>query len=179
MLWVKQTALMESLSGYGRLRPDESSNLHNFLKQIGKNLSLPDKKSLPDALVGLIRAGWPIVCQMTRCLPNQRTKFLSRRDRLEEHLTKDSKFEDAVKQSLQELWLPFNKDDTPIILDLSDIAKPSVNGWITWPRYAKATRVNWSTGTAWSRCTGPPNRGVLRFGNCTPPSAERTPYRFI
>jgi len=123
---VKQTALMESLS----------SNLHNFLKQIGKNLSLPDRKFLRDALVGLLRAGRPVVSHMARRLPDQRTKFLSRRDRLEEHLTKDGNFEDAVKQSLPKLWLPFIKDDTPIILDLSDIAKPSAK----WMDYLATVR---------------------------------------
>lgn len=111
---LKQTALMESLS----------SNLHDFLKQIGKNLSLPDKKFLRDGLVGLLRAGQPVVCQMARRLPNQRAGFLSRRDRLEQHLIKNDNFDEKVKQTLPQLWLPFIKDDTPIILDLSDIAKP-------------------------------------------------------
>ena len=60
------------------LRESVSSNLHNFLKKIGKNLSLPDKKFLRDGLIGLLRYGKPIVCQMARHLPNQRTKFLSR-----------------------------------------------------------------------------------------------------
>jgi len=49
---VKRKALMESIS----------SNLHCFLKKTGKNLSLPDNKSLRDGLVGLPRAGQPIVC---------------------------------------------------------------------------------------------------------------------
>jgi hypothetical protein len=107
-------ALMESIS----------SNLHNFLKKIGKNLSVPDKKFLRDGLIGLIRCGKPIVCQMARQLPNQRTTFLSRLDRLEAHLVKDSKFDSNIKAELPEFWLPFIQDDTPIILDLSDIAKP-------------------------------------------------------
>jgi len=111
---LKRKALMESIS----------SNLHNFLKKIGKNLSLPDKKFLRDSLIGLIRCGKPIVCQMARHLPNQRTKFLSRLDRLEAHLVKDSKFDSKLKAELPEFWLSFIQDDTPIILDLSDIAKP-------------------------------------------------------
>jgi len=111
---LKRKALMESIS----------SNLHNFLKKIGKNLSVPDKKFLRDGLIGLIRCGKPIVCQMARHLPNQRTKFLSRLDRLEAHLGKDSKFNSNIKAELPEFWLPFIQDDTPIILDLSDIAKP-------------------------------------------------------
>ena len=110
----KRKALMESVS----------SNLHNFLKNIGKNLSLPDKKFLRDAVIGLLRCGEPIVCQMARHLPNQRTKFLSRLDRLEAHLVKNNGFDDKVKSVLPEAWLPFVQDDTPIILDLSDIAKP-------------------------------------------------------
>jgi hypothetical protein len=101
-----------------------SSNLHGFLKQIGKNLSMPDKKFVRDAFIGLLRAGRPIVCQMARCLPNQRVKFVSRLDRLEQHLTKDSGFDQQVKQSMSDVWLPFMKDDTAIILDLSDLAKP-------------------------------------------------------
>jgi hypothetical protein len=111
---LKRKALMESLS----------SNLHNFLKKTGKNLSVPDKKFLRDSLIGLIRCGKPIVCQMARQLPNQRTKFLSRLDRLEAHLGKDSNFDSKLKAELPKFWLPFIQDDTPIILDLSDIAKP-------------------------------------------------------
>lgn len=112
---IKRKALMESIS----------SNLHNFLKKIGKNLSVPDKKFLRDGTIGLIRAGKPIVCQMARHLPNQRTKFLSRLDRLEAHLGENAKFDNDIKAELPEFWLPFITDDTPIILDLSDIAKPS------------------------------------------------------
>jgi hypothetical protein len=93
-------------------------------QKIGKNLSVPDKKFLRDGLIGLIRCGKPIVCQMARQLPNQRTTFLSRLDRLEAHLVKDSKFDSNIKAELPEFWLPFIQDDTPIILDLSDIAKP-------------------------------------------------------
>jgi len=101
-----------------------SSNLHNFLKKIGNNLSVPDKKFLRDSLIGLIRCGKPIVCQMARHLPNQRTKFLSRLDRLEAHLVTDSDFDNKIEAALPQVWLGFVQDDTPIILDLSDIAKP-------------------------------------------------------
>ena len=111
---LKRKALMESIS----------SNLHNFLKIIGNNLSVPDKKFLRDSTIGLIRCGKPVVCQMARHLPNQRTRFLSRLDRLEAHLVKQSEFDDQVKSALPEVWLSFVHDDTPIILDLSDIAKP-------------------------------------------------------
>jgi len=111
---LKRRALMESIS----------SNLHNFLKKIGNNLSVPDKKFMRDSLIGLLRCGKPIVCQMARHLPNQRTKFLSRLDRLEAHLVKDSDFDNKVETALPQVWLGFVKDDTPIILDLSDIAKP-------------------------------------------------------
>jgi len=111
---LKRKALMESVS----------SNLHSFLKNIGKNLSLPDKKFLRDGVIGLLRSGKPIVCQMARHLPNQKTKFISRLDRLESHLIKHSNFDNKIKTQLPTNWLPFIKDDTPIILDLSDIAKP-------------------------------------------------------
>ena len=111
---LKRIALMESVS----------SNLLTFLKKIGKNLSVPDKKFLRDSLIGLIRSGKPIVCQMARKLPNQRTKFLSQLDRLEAHLVKDSGFDNKVKCALPQFWLPFIQDDTPVILDLSDLAKP-------------------------------------------------------
>ena len=87
-------------------------------------MSVPDKKFLRDSTIGLIRCGKPVVCQMARHLPNQRTRFLSRLDRLESHLVKESEFDDQVKSALPEVWLPFVHDDTPIILDLSDIAKP-------------------------------------------------------
>jgi len=61
---------------------------------------------------------------MARHLPNQRTRFLSRLDRFEAHLGKDSNFDNNIKTELPKFWLSFIKDDTPIILDLSDIAKP-------------------------------------------------------
>ncbi len=111
---LKRVALMDSIS----------ANLHNYLKKIANNLSVPDKKFLQDSFIGLIRCGKPIVCQMARHLPNQRTKFLSRLDRLEAHLVKNSNFDNKIKAELPDIWLPFIKDDTPIILDLSDIAKP-------------------------------------------------------
>jgi len=110
----KRTALMESIS----------SNLHNFLKKTGENLSLTDRKFLRDSLIGLIRARQPVVCKMARHLPNQRTKFISRLDRLDQHLVKSSAFDSQVERALPELWLPFIQQDTSIILDLSDIAKP-------------------------------------------------------
>jgi hypothetical protein len=87
-------------------------------------LSVPDKKFLRDSLIGLIRCGKPIVCQMARQLPNQRVKFLSRLDRLEAHLVKNSNFETKIKAELPHTWLESMQDETPIILDLSDIAKP-------------------------------------------------------
>ena len=107
-------ALMESIS----------SNLFGFLKQIDKNLSLPDRKFLRDSTIGLLRAGRPVVCQMARHLPDQRTKFLSRLDRLDAHLVKDSSFDKRLKDRMPQLWLPFVPDDTALILDLSDLAKP-------------------------------------------------------
>ena len=111
---VKRKALMESLS----------SNLHSFLEKTNKNLSVPDKKFLRDGFIGLLRAGQPIVCQMARHLPYQRTKFISRLDRLDQHLIKSSSFDHNVKETLPGVWLPYFKDDTAIILDLSDMAKP-------------------------------------------------------
>jgi hypothetical protein len=110
---LKRKALMESIS----------SNLHSFLKKIGKNLSLPDKKFLRDGFVGLLRASQPIVCQMARHLPNQRTKYVSRLDRLDQHLLKNSDFDDNIKEALPRVWLLYFRDDTPIIPDLSDLAK--------------------------------------------------------
>jgi len=66
---VRQHALMESLS----------ASLRGFLHQINGNLSRPHQKFLQDALIGLLRAGCPIVCQMARQLPNQRTTYPWRR----------------------------------------------------------------------------------------------------
>ena len=111
---VKQDALMESLS----------SNLRGFLNPIGGELSVPDKKFLRDGFVGLIRAGSPIVCQMARQVLNQRSKYTSRVKRLDLHLTAQTDFDARIKQSLPSLWLPLIRDDTPLILDLSDLAKP-------------------------------------------------------
>jgi len=89
---LKRKALMEAIS----------SKLHNFLKKIGKNLSVSDKKFLRDSFIGLIRCGKPIVCQMARHLPNQRIKLLSRLDRLEAHLVNNSNFDKKVKAQLPE-----------------------------------------------------------------------------
>ena len=111
---LKRKALMKSIS----------SNPHSFLKKTDENLSLTDKKFLRDGFIGLLRARQPIVCQMARHLPNQRKKFISRLDRLDQHLVKSSDFDNNVKESLPGLWLPYLQDDTPIILDLSDLAKP-------------------------------------------------------
>jgi len=91
---IKRKALMESLS----------SNLHSFLKKTDQNLSLPDKKFLRDGFIGLLRAGQPIVCQMSRHLPDQRTKFISRLDRLDQHLVKNSNFDNNVKEALPGVW---------------------------------------------------------------------------
>jgi hypothetical protein len=112
---LKRIALMDSIA----------ANLINYLKLIATDLSLPQKKFLKDSVIGLIRCGKPIVCQIARQLPNQRTSFLSRLDRLDAHLTNnDNNFADKINNQLPNIWLPLIKDDTPIILDLSDIAKP-------------------------------------------------------
>ena len=111
---VKQEALMESLS----------SNLNGFLNQIQSNLSVPDKKFLRDGLIGLVRAGHPIVCQIAREVPNQGPKYTTRVKRLDLHLTAESDFDERIKQSLPNIWVPLVTDDTPLILDLSDLAKP-------------------------------------------------------
>ena len=97
---LKRKKIMESIS----------SNLHGFLKRIGN--------------IGLLRYGQPVVCQMDRQMPNRRTKFLSQLDRLEAHLVKDSDFDDKLKTTLPQVRLPFVQEEIPIILDLSNIAKP-------------------------------------------------------
>jgi hypothetical protein len=111
---VSTHALMESVS----------ANLHEFLHSIDTGLTRPQKKFLRDGLVGLLRAGRPVVCCMARKLPDQRTKFLSRLDRLEDNLNRPSELDEKIKVALPGLWLPLIRDETPIILDLSDIAKP-------------------------------------------------------
>jgi len=107
-------ALMESIS----------ANLHEFLHSIDTDLTRPQKKFLRDGLIGLLRAGRPVVCRMARHLSDQRTKFLSRLDRLEANLNRRSDFDNKLKTALVDLWLPLVRDESPIILDLSDLAKP-------------------------------------------------------
>lgn len=85
---VRQHALMESIS----------ANLHGFLHQIDGNMKKPDKKFLQDALIGLLRAGRPIVCQMARQLPNQRTEYTTRVKRLDEHLVTPGDFDQRIKE---------------------------------------------------------------------------------
>jgi hypothetical protein len=111
---VKRFALMESLS----------ANLHDFLKKVSGNLLLPDRKFLRDAIIGLLRCGQPIICKMARVLPNQRTKITSRIDRLDEQLLSNGDFDKQVQEAAAQTCLPLITDDTPIILDLSDLAKP-------------------------------------------------------
>ena len=101
-----------------------SASLNWFLQPIGENLTKPQKKFLRDGLVGLLRAGRPVVCRMARSLPDRGTKFLSRLDRLEGHLNHADDLDQKVKAAATGLWLPLVADETPIILDLSDIAKP-------------------------------------------------------
>ncbi|HUT31806.1 MAG TPA: hypothetical protein VMX13_18605 [Sedimentisphaerales bacterium] len=100
---LKRKALMESVS----------ANLHGFLKNTGKNLSMPDKKFLRDGVIRLLRSGKPIICQTARHLPEQRTQFPLRLDRLEAHLVKNNDFDSKVKVALPEAWLGFVQDDTP------------------------------------------------------------------
>jgi len=111
---VRTHALMDSLS----------ANLGGFLHSIHSELTRPQKSFLRDGLVGLIRAGRPIVCGMARKLPDRRTRFLSRRDRLEANLNRPSDIDQKITAALPDLWLPMVHQDTPIILDLSDLAKP-------------------------------------------------------
>jgi len=59
---VKTHALMESVP----------ASLHQFLHSIDADLTKPQKKFLRDGVVGLLRAGRPIVCGMARTLPDQR-----------------------------------------------------------------------------------------------------------
>jgi len=136
---VKRRALMESTS----------SNLHSFLRKTGKNLSLTDKKFLRDGLVGLLRARQPIVCQMARHLPSQRTKFILRLDCLDQHLVKNSDFDNKVKESLPGPWLPYLQDYTTIILDLDYWAAVRdgstgelVNGYWLLEMYASLSHEN-------------------------------------
>ena len=61
---------------------------------------------------------------MARKLPNKRSKYLTRVKRLDEHLVSTDDFDERIKQALPDIWLPLINDDTPIILDLSDLGKP-------------------------------------------------------
>jgi len=97
-------ALMESVS----------ANLHECLHAIGSGWTRLQKRSLRDGLVGLLPAGRPVVC---RTLPDQRTTFLSRLDRLEDNLNRQSRFGQKLKAAVPALWLPLVGDQTPIILD--------------------------------------------------------------
>ena len=93
---ARPQALMEAVS----------ANLNWFLQPIGENLTKPQKKFLRDGLVGLLRAGRPVVCRMARKLPDRGTQFLSRLDRLESHLNASDDLDAKVKAALPNLWLP-------------------------------------------------------------------------
>ena len=87
------------------LMEDVSANLNWFRQPIGQNLTKPQKKFLRDALVGLLRAGRPVVCRMARKLPDRGAAFLSRLDRLEGHLNGADNLDEKVKAALSGLWL--------------------------------------------------------------------------
>ncbi len=87
---MRPQALMEAVS----------ANLNWFLQPIGENLTKPQKKFLRDGLVGLLRAGRPVVCRMARKLPDQGTRFLSRLDRLEGHLNHADDLDEKIKSAL-------------------------------------------------------------------------------
>ena len=108
-----------------------SASLNWFLQPIGENLTKPQKKFLRDGLVGLLRAGRPVVARMARKLPDRGTAFLSRLDRLEGHINRADDLDEKVKAALPNLWLPMVRDEMPIILDLSDLAKPLANPHIS------------------------------------------------
>jgi len=61
---------------------------------------------------------------MAREVPSQGSKYTTRVKRLDLHLTAESDFDEQVKKSLPAIWVPLVGDDTPLILDLSDLAKP-------------------------------------------------------
>ena len=64
-------------------------------------------------------AKWPGTC------PIKTRTFLSRLDRLEAHLNHDQdNFDCRLKAALPTLWVPLIRDETALILDLSDLAKP-------------------------------------------------------
>ena len=110
---IKTHALIDSLS----------ANPNNFISQIHEGLSLPQKKFLHESLIGLIRAGHPIVSQMARQIGRHDT-FNADRCRLEYNLNSKTKFDQKIQAKRSNVWLPMIQDDTPIILDLSDLAKP-------------------------------------------------------
>jgi len=59
---------------------------------------------------------------------------------VESHLAKNNNFDNKIKSELPDTWLPFIKDDTPIILDLSDIAKPYAKRWIILQQFVTAVQ---------------------------------------
>jgi len=61
---------------------------------------------------------------MARKLPDRRTKFLSRWDHKEADLNHPNDIEQKIKATLPDLLLLMVHQDTPIILDISDLAKP-------------------------------------------------------
>ena len=46
-------------------------------------------------------------------LPDRRTKFLSRLDRMEGNLNRQSDLDEKLKAALPDLWLPLVGDETP------------------------------------------------------------------
>ncbi len=58
---MRMHALMESVL----------ASLQEFIHSIDTDLSRPQKNFLRDGLIGLLRAGRPVVCRMARKLPDQ------------------------------------------------------------------------------------------------------------
>ena len=95
---------------------------HTLMESVSASL----QEFLREGLLGLLWAGCPVVTRMARKLPSCREKFLSRLDSLETNLNRESDLESKIKSAMPDLWLPLTSEATPIILDLSDFAKPLV-----------------------------------------------------
>jgi len=72
-------------------------------------------------------------------LPDRRTKFLSRLDRMEGNLNRQSDLDEKLKAALPDLWLPLVGDETPRrIADIRILPSPDVHRESPFPMYIGA-----------------------------------------
>lgn len=99
------------------------AEFHAFIKPLSKNFTGPEQKFFKDTTFGILKSGSVIVRQISQQLQeNKDVKTTCKR--LYENLSKRKKFNVEVQKQLIKKQSRQFTDDTLIIMDTSDLAKP-------------------------------------------------------